>query len=222
MMNDESGVRTPDSSFIIHRSSFKKERTMDRQQIETTLTITQEMAGELTDYLMGDNLYRQLMVKTPGGVKQPKMTIGALLENVQALGWERERLDVEQQRQLAAIEERIAIARGAFAAQWGALLRRELKALLDSWRWYLDDAAREADARERYGQEAHIRTRIDLVQAELAGDPLAAEQRRDLSDLDARLRGMLHGGGYAGPRGAENRYPAGRAWWLYGRPAGDS
>ncbi len=65
---------------------------MDQQQIDTTLAITQAMADELTDYLMGDNLYRQLMVKTPGGVKQPKMTIGALLENVQSLDWERERL----------------------------------------------------------------------------------------------------------------------------------
>jgi hypothetical protein len=218
MMNPES-----DSGFIIHHSSFiiPKERTMDRQQIETTLVITQAMADELTDYLMGDNLYRQLIVKTPGGVKQPKMTIGALLENVQALGWEREHLSAQERQQLAAVEERIAIARGAFAAQWGALLRRELKALLDSWRWYLDDVGREADARERYGQEAHIRTRIELVQAGLAGDPLAAEQRRELGDLDARLRAMLHGGGYAGPRGAEKRYPPSQAWWLYGQPAGE-
>jgi hypothetical protein len=170
---------------------------------------------------MGDNLYRQLMVKTPGGVKQPKMTIGALLENVQVLGWERAQLSPEQRQRMAAIEEQVAIARGAFAAQWSALLRRELKALLDSWRWYLDDAGRDPSARENYGREAHIRTRIDLVQAELAGDPLAAEQRRELGDLDARLRAMLHGGGYVGPRGAEQRYPAGRAWWLYGQPAGD-
>jgi hypothetical protein len=195
---------------------------MDQQQIETTLAITQAMADELTDYLMGDNLYRQLMVKTPGGVKQPKMTISALLENMETLGWERERLTAQQRAQLAAIAERISIARGAFAAQWNALLRRELKTLLDSWRWYLDDAGHDPDAREDYGRAAHTRTRIDLVQAELAGDPLAAEQRRELGDLDARLRGMLHGGGYVGPRGGESRYPASRAWWLYGQPAGDS
>lgn len=195
---------------------------MDRQQIETTLAITQAMADELTDYLLGENLYRQLIVKTPSGVKQPKMTIGALLENVQALRWDEERLSSQQRQQLAAIEERIAIDRGAFFQQWRGLLRRELKALLDSWRWYLDDAGRSADARERYAQEAQIRTRIDLVQAELADDAQAAEQRRELSNLDARLRGMLHGGGYVGQRGAESRYPASRAWWLYGQPAGDS
>ena len=195
---------------------------MDQQQIETTLAITQAMADELTDYLMGGNLYRQLMVKTPGGLKQPKMTIGALLENVQALSWERARLTAAQRDQLAAIEDHIVVARGAFAAPWVGLLRRELKALLDSWKWYLEDAGRDADARERYGQEAHIRTRIDIVQAELAGDPLAAEQRRELGNLDAQLRAMLAGSSYAGPRGSESRYPASRAWWLYGRPGGDS
>lgn len=195
---------------------------MDQQHIETTLAITQAMADELADYLMGDNLYRQLVVKTPGGVKQPKMTLGALLENVQVLGWERDHLNAQERQQLAAVEERIAIDRGAFALQWDGLLRRELKALLDSWRWYLDDAARDPDARENYSREAQIRTRIDLVQAQLAGDPQTAEQRSDLSELDVRLRSMLHGGGYVGPRGGEDRYPADRAWWLYGQPAGES
>ena len=191
---------------------------MDQQQIDTTLAITQAMVDELTDYLMGDSLYRQLMVKTAGGVRQPKMTLGALLENMQSLEDEQVRLSAEQRRQTAAMGERIAVARASFASQWDALLRRELKALLDSWRWYLDDAARDDAARERYPQEAHIRTRIELVQAELADDPLAAERRRELSQLDATLRPMLHGSGYVGPRGSENRYPAGRAWWLYGRP----
>ena len=191
---------------------------MEQQPIDTTLAIAQAMVDELTDYLMGDTLYRQLMVKTPGGLRQPKMTLGALLENLQSLEDERDRLSAEQRRQVAAMQEQVALARASFASQWGALLRRELKALLDSWRWYLDDASRDAAARERYAQEAHIRTRIDLVQAELADDPQAAERRRELGQLDATLRPMLHGSGYVGPRGSEGRYPASRAWWLYGQP----
>jgi hypothetical protein len=193
---------------------------MDQQQIETTLAVTQAMADELADYLMGDNLYRQLIVKTPGGVKQPKMTVGALLENMQSLEWEQERFSVEQKRQLQDIKDRIAVDRGAFGAQWRTKLRRELKALLDSWRWYLDDASRDPEARENYSREAHLRTRIDLVQAALGKDPLSTEQRRELNELDTRLRAMLHGSGFVGPRGGEDRYPADRAWWLYGQPAG--
>lgn len=194
---------------------------MDQQQIDITLAITEAMVDELTDYLMGDSLYRQLLVKTASGVKQPKMTIGALLENVQNLEWERERLSAAQQGQLDDIKDRIAVDRGAFAARWRTLLRRELNALLDSWRWYLEDVARDPEAWENYGSEAHIRTRIDVVQAALGNDPLSTMPRRELDELDAQLRTMLRGSSYVGPRGSESRYPADRAWWLYGQPAGD-
>lgn len=194
---------------------------MDQRQIETTLAIADAMADELADYLMGDNLYRQLIVKTPTGVKQPKMTVGALLENVRNLEWEEAQLSGDQRRRLRDIKDRIALERGSFGAPWRTMLRREFKALLDSWRWYLDDAGRDPDARENYSREAHIRTRIDVVQEALAKDPLSTEYRRELSGLDARLRPMLHGGAYAGPSDYESRYPADQAWWLYGQPAGD-
>ena len=72
------------------------------------------------------------------------------------------------------------IGRNAFSDQWQALLRRELKALLDSWKWYLDDAARDEAARENYANEARIRTRIDVVNRALAGDAQTAAERKEL------------------------------------------
>ncbi len=104
---------------------------MDKQHLDTTLVITQAMADELTDYLMGDSLYRQLVVKTSTGTKQPKMTIGALLENLELLRWEKESLSTGQQAALAAIEQKVDLDRSAFAQQWQAHLRRELKGLLE-------------------------------------------------------------------------------------------
>ena len=101
------------------------------QQIETTLAVAQAMADELTDYLMGGSLYRQMMIRTSEGMKQPKMTIGALLENLEALHWRRDALNDTQRTALAAIDERVDIGRNAFSDQWQALLRRELKALLE-------------------------------------------------------------------------------------------
>lgn len=192
---------------------------MDKKQIETTLTIAQAMADELTDYLMSDRLYRQMIVKTPSGARQPKMTLGALLEAIEELHWNEADLTPAQRSQLGAIEEQIAVARGAFHEQWQAHLRRELKSLMDSWRWYLDDAGRDPGARENYPSEAHIRTRIDLVMRALQDDPTIGNDRRELNDMDTRLRAMLRSGNYVGPRGEERRYPADRAWWLYGRPA---
>ena len=117
------------------------------QSLETTMDVTQAMADELTDYLMGGSLYRQMMIRTPEGMKQPKMTLGALLENLETLQWRRDALTDAQRAALATIEEQMDIGRNAFSDQWQALLRRELKALLDSWKWYLDDAAQDESAR---------------------------------------------------------------------------
>lgn len=191
---------------------------MDQRQLETTLAVTQAMASELTDYLMGDNLYRQLIVKTPSGTKQPKMTLGALLENVQALRSAESQLTAAQRAALAGIEDKVALDRRAFAGQWQALLRRELRSLLDSWKWYLDDVGRDPAARENYASEAHLRTRVEVVMAELAGDSSLGGEQQQLGALDSRLREMLRSGAYVGPRGEETRFPADRFWWLYGRP----
>lgn len=192
---------------------------MDQKQLETTYILTQEMVNELTDYVMKGELYRQLLVKTPTGTKLPKMTLGALLENMQLLDWERAHLSAEQQRQLQAMQDRVAIVHNSLPKEWNTLLRHELKALLDSWKWYLDDLRNDPDARENYGNEAHIRTRIDVVQAALAGDPLAASERQELNKLDTQLRKQLHGAKYVGPTGQEAHYPSGNAWWLHGQPA---
>ncbi len=192
------------------------------QQLETTLVVAQAMAEELADYLMADSLYRQMMIKTPEGTKQPKMTIGALLENLETLQWQRDSLTVQQRAVLDAIAQRVDIDRNAFNDPWRALLRRELKALMDSWKWYLDDAARDESARENYPNEARIRTRIDLVNRALADDSQTAVERTDLGGLDARLKGMMRPGGYVGPAGEQAHYPKNQAWWLYGKPAGEN
>lgn len=191
---------------------------MDKQHLDTTLAIAQAMVDELVDYLMGDSLYRQLVVKTPAGTKQPKMTIGALLENLELLRWGKQGLSPTQQAALASFEQKVDVDRKAFAESWQAHLRRELKGLMDSWKWYLDDAGASAQARESYASEVHIRTRIDLVLRALADDPSIADSRRQLGDLDTRLRAMMHGSAYVGPRDEKGRFPANQAWWLYGQP----
>lgn len=189
---------------------------MDKQHLETTLAITQAMAGELTDYLMGDSLYRQLVVKTPAGTRQPKMTLGALLENLELLRDAKAGLSQPQQAALSAIEQQVDLGRASFAQSWQAHLRRELKGLLDSWKWYLDEAGVRSEARESYASEVHIRTRIDVVMRALAADSGIADSRRQLGELDSRLRGLIQGSTYVGPRDEKSHYPQSQAWWLYG------
>lgn len=186
--------------------------------LETTLAVTQEMADELTDYLMDGDLYRQMMVRTAEGMKQPKMTLGALLENIQTLHWRKDELDSQQRAALSDIEEKTDIARNGFSDSWNALLRRELKALMDSWKWYLEDAARDENARENYASESRIRTRIDLVMRALDGKSVGPAERKELTSLDDRLKEMMEPGDYVGPAGEQALYPRDKAWWLYGEP----
>ena len=147
--------------------------------LQVTLAIAQAMTDELTDYLLGGQLYRQMVVKTPAGTRQPKMTLGALLELVQFLDWHREDLSPSLRAELDAIQRQIATAKGAFRMQWYELLQTELRALLGSWRWYLDEMGRNPKAKRDYPTEARIRSRIDLVRRELREDPAIRDDSGD-------------------------------------------
>lgn len=190
---------------------------MDPIKRETTLLLAEAMAQELNDYLLGDSLYRQLIVKTPQGVKQPKMTLGALLEHLEALRWAEAEMSPEQRQRLKAVEDQVSLARAAFPEQWRAMLRREVHGLLSSWRWYLEDAAQNAKARQNYPTEVPTRTRLALLMEALGDAPDAADARSELAQLDRQLRAMFQKGPYIGSRDEQPRRPADRAWWLYGR-----
>ena len=153
---------------------------MDKQHLDTTLAVTQAMADELTDYLMGDNLYRQLVVKTPSGTKQPKMTIGALLESIRAPA-----LGKGQPIRRAASRP------GRDRANGGSQPQQLCPAVAGSSAPRAQGVAglvalvpgrcrQKPEARENYAREVHIRTRIDLVMRALAGDASLADSRRQL------------------------------------------
>ena len=191
---------------------------MEQRQIADRLAIIQAMADRLPEYLMGDKLYQQMRVDTPGGAEYTSLTPGALLENIQDLRRQAEALTDVQREQLAVIERKVEHDRDALAPQWRGLLRRELRALLDSWNWYLDDVGVSQRARDNYPSEVRLRTRIDLVGRAIGDDPEIRQDLVRLATLDSRLRAMLKPGAYVGPRGAAAQYPPTHFWWLHGRP----
>jgi hypothetical protein len=164
---------------------------MRGEQMATRLAVTQAMADELNDYLMRNDLYHQMLVETPAGSEQVVMTLGALLENLAPLGNSEPPLSDAQRAQLAAIRDGVARSRRTLPDQWQALLHRELKALLDSRKWYLDDLEQRRAEPDQNGPEAQQRARIDLILRELGGAAGLAEERRRLAELDARERGKL-------------------------------
>jgi hypothetical protein len=101
------------------------------------------------------------------------------------------------------------------------MLRHELRSQVDSWRWFVDDCARDEDAcADRYPREVATRLRIEglLDEAAAVGADTADGRARAVS-LDDTLRRHFAAGPYCGPSGQASRYGAERYWWLYGRPA---
>jgi hypothetical protein len=190
---------------------------VEQDQIADRLALGEAMAQKLVNYLIGNELYFPLRVAGLAGSEQRIMTLGALLENLEILHCHDSLLTTDQRTQLSRIQGQVDRERRAWPEPWRALLHRELKAVLDSWKWYLDDAESGERARDNYRSEVHGRTRLELLVNTLAGDPdLAAEVRR-LAELDARLREMWLSGAYLGIRDLQSCYPAAEYWWLYGR-----
>lgn len=185
------------------------------------LMVAGAMASELPDYLLGDRLFRQIVIRTPAGTQQPKMTLGSLLGRYQLLRHFAGDLDAGQQQQLSAVGAAIADNRRIYHAQWLAYIQKELKSYLDSWRWYVDECVRRGGCASTYAGEVWIRTRLALLLEEAAAlnIPILTEQGH-LRRLDSQLRSVWQEGPFLLEPAQRDLYPAEHYWWLYGLPAG--
>lgn len=185
------------------------------------LMVAQAMALELSDYLLGDRLFRQVVVKTPAGTQQPKMTLGGLLSRYQRLQYHANDLDAGQQQQLSVVGAAIDEHRRVYRTQWVNFLQKELKSYLDSWRWYVDECIRRDGCASTYPGEVWIRTRLALLLDEAAALSLATlTEQGHLRRLDSQLRSVWQEGSFLLDDTERGLYPADRYWWLHGLPVG--
>lgn len=187
----------------------------------TNLALAQAMVDQLEDYLFGEKLYRQLLVRTPEGDKQPKMTIGALLDRLHALERQLDHLAPAQQSQFQAIRDRWQALKSQWAAQYADKVLWELKSLLDSWTWFIDDCmSGKRTCADDYSSEVWIRVRIEDLMKDIAGMADLADTRARLAPLDARLKRIFMPGPFVWSADRATSYPRERYWFLYGRPVG--
>ncbi len=185
----------------------------------TNLALAQAMVNELEDYLFGDKLYRQLVVRTPEGDKLPKMTVGALLDRLQALERQRTQLTPDEQRQFQAIRERWRALKSQWVAQYADKVLWELKSLLDSWTWFIDDCmAGKRSCAEDYASEVWIRVRMEDLLRDVSGMANLADTRARLAPLDARLKRMFMPGAFVWGAERAGAYAQDQYWFLYGKP----
>ncbi len=194
----------------------------ERQDPKVSLEIAEAMVEEYEDYLLEDDLYRQLVVKTSAGNRMLKMTAGSLLELLDDLSYagKGDQLTSGQTQRLAELTGTVEELGGRYPSAYREKLARELKSQIDSWRWFLQDCRDNLSrCRGEYPFEVRIRNRIALLRDAL-GEHAPADQLSHLQRLDRELRGILVPGEFILDPGLRDRYPKDRYWWLYGRPAG--
>ncbi len=188
-------------------------------QLTMELLVAEAMAAELSDYLLGDRLFRQIVVQSPLGTQQPKMTLGGVLSRLQLLQFRSAALTPDEQTRVEHLAAEVDAARRTYAAQWESFLRKEIKSNLDSWRWYMDECFRRGGCASTYPGEVRARVRLALLfdEATAASFDILAEQGH-LRRLDSQLRHVWRDGAFLLDPGLRGLYPADRYWWLYGLP----
>ncbi len=187
-------------------------------ELTADLAVAEAMVIELENYLFSDRLFYQLVVRTPFGDRQPKLTIGGLLERLHQLQWGREELDPAQCDGLEELHEAYADVKRRWSDLFEQKVRREIHSLLDSWRWFMQDCEdRHGRCQTEYASEVWIRTRIAWLMDELPGADLGEEQGR-LARLDAQLNRVFRAGSFVWDPALEPFFPRSDYWWLYGRP----
>jgi hypothetical protein len=175
------------------------------------------MIAELQDYLLDNRLFKTVTVSSPSGDQLIKMTIGGLLERMEALQAQEANGDVEDL--LAEARSALERARQSLPERYYEKLAREAKSYTDSWNWFLQNCWEgERRCRSDYPQEVPIRVRLEHLLEEGQNRPELADSRQRVRKLDEQLREIWEEGDTP-LHGSSDHYPRDRYWWLYGRPA---
>src|SRR4051812_49324635 len=107
------------------------------------LAIAETMTKELEDYIINNDLYRTLVVRTSEGDQRLQMTGGDLLTRLYRLQATRNLLTPDQQTRLDATRKAAEETIYSLRTRFHERLQREMKARLDSLNWYLGELGQE-------------------------------------------------------------------------------
>ena len=184
----------------------------------TDLEIVEGMIPELEDYIIKDEVYRTVILPTTQGDQNIRMTGGDLLARLHRLQGERESLNAAQQQRLDAAQQRADEIIRSLRTRFNQRLLREMRARLDSLRWFFDDCAGDRQrCRVEYPFEMRNRQRIEEILKQI-GSELPDELRAMLSKVDARIRQFAAPTGFIWTERVQDVYPREQYWYLYMLP----
>jgi hypothetical protein len=179
------------------------------------LEIVEGMIPELEDYIIKDDVYRTVILPTSAGDQNIRMTGGDLLARLHRLNGERDALTPGQQQRLDAAQRQADEIIRSLKTRFNQRLQREMKARLDSLRWFFDDCGGDRQrCRVEFPFEMRNRQRIEEILKQLGKDlpeDLAALLRR----IDKRIREFAQPGGFIWTPRVEKVYPREPYWYLY-------
>lgn len=158
------------------------------RELASDLIVVEKMASQLQDYLFQDDLFWQIVVDTPGGVRRPKMTLGALWERMADLR-ESEALGPSDQQRLDKAFSAWETARRRYPERFRRHLRQELDSYRHNWEYFLRNREdRDAEQwEEDYEVEVRNRERVELV-LRLLDQDAPGDVLSELDELEAEVR----------------------------------
>ena len=182
------------------------------------LAVAEAMAAELEEYIVKDELYRTVIARTPAGDQKISMAGGDLLARLYRLEGERAALLPEQVRRLDDLQQRVDATIYSLKSRFHARLQREIKARLDSLRWFLDECREDRQrCRTNYPFEMRHRQRIEEILKRVEHE-LPDDLRLRLNEVDRGIRLHANQSEFVWDERLRPLFPAERYWYLYIRP----
>jgi hypothetical protein len=182
------------------------------------LEVVEAMIGELEEYIVNDDLYRTVLLNTSRGDERINMAGGDMLARLYRLQGQREQLSPDLQARIDSAQTRADEIIYSLRTRFDDRLHREMKARLDSLRWFIDDCIGEAQrCRANYPYEIRNRQRIEEILKRIEPD-LNDEERESLKVVDHRIRQFTHGCPFIWDESLEPIYPRSPYWYLYITP----
>lgn len=188
------------------------------EEPSTDLEIVEGMIPELEDYIIKDEVYRTVILPTSAGDQNIRMTGGDLLARLHRLNGERSELSASQQQRLDVVQSKAdEIIRG-LRSRFNQRLLREMKARLDSLRWFFDDCGADRQrCRIEFPFEMRNRQRVEEILKHV-GKEVPEDLRAMLTRVDKRIREFGKPGAFIWTPRAEKIYPREPYWYLYMLP----
>ncbi|CAN5619599.1 hypothetical protein BH10CHL1_BH10CHL1_21410 [soil metagenome] len=182
------------------------------------LAIAEAMTKELEDYLVDNDLYRTIVVRTSEGDQRLQMTGGDLLTRLHRLQATRASLTPDQQARLDAAQKAAEETIRSLRTRFHERLQREMKARLDALTWYLGELGQDpVRARTEFPFEMRNRQRIEEILQEI-GDDVTPELKNGLSQVDHRIRMLTSSGQFTWDEQLKAAFPPHPYWYLYVMP----